>query len=191
MDSYNPLIASASHILFGDPLCLFYHNWQSITFDRWILQIFIKSYAIHLKLILFSNSTQLFPFQGSMSWESEVLSCVRAGAIEEVPHKYRRKVFKMILIPKRDGGLHSILILRKLNSFIRKFQFHMLSVASIIPSLSFGTGLQLSFREFCTTIFLKIPTFYSEEESLSIQGPPFWVFCHSKVLAQCLSIVRR
>ncbi|KAG6937621.1 ORF I polyprotein, partial [Chelydra serpentina] len=70
----------------------------------------------------------------------EVQALLELGAVEEVPQEFRGKGFysRYFLVPKAKGGLQPILDLRNLNKYIVNLKFHMVSLATIIPSLDPG-----------------------------------------------------
>lgn len=71
------------------------------------------------------------------------------GAIKSVPDPIISKGFYSVyfLIPKKGGGLRPILALHLLNTFIKKIEFHIVTLASIILSLHQGAC--------CTAVVMK------------------------------------
>lgn len=72
-------------------------------------------------------------------------------AIEPVPSEHHGTGFysRYFLVPKPDGGVHPILDLRDLNTFLRVTKFRMTSLQSIFPFLHQGAYFHVSIHPSC------------------------------------------
>ncbi len=93
-------------------------------------------------------STEVAP-QQILVMEQEVKALLEKGAIEYVPHSNRETGFysRYFIVPKKDGGLHSILDLRNLNDCVMQLKLKMLTLRKIVP--------QIRFEDWFVTIDLK------------------------------------
>ncbi len=88
--------------------------------------------GVHLTVV---NSAS----KASVLWQ-ELSSLLQKGAIEEVPQSEVEPGFfsRYFLVPKRDGGLRSILDLRHLNFSLYKGKFKMLTIKTIMSQVQEG-----------------------------------------------------
>ncbi|XP_051743302.1 uncharacterized protein LOC127508877 [Ctenopharyngodon idella] len=88
-------------------------------------------------------STVVDPEQ-SLVLEREVLTLLRKGAIERVPPPSKLSGFysHYFIVPKKDGGLRSILDLCCLNRTVQKLKFKMLKLKRIVSQVRYEDWFQ-------------------------------------------------
>ena len=137
-----------ANIPVGGRLQKFAYQLENITTDIWVTQTLSQGYKIEF----ISQPPQ---FQGiretslpsKLSAKSvlleEVQDLLRKRAIELVPESDKEKGFysRFFLVPKKDGGLRSILNLRPLNKFVKSPRFKMQTLRSIIQAVQPGEWL--------------------------------------------------
>ncbi len=79
-------------------------------------------------------STEVAP-QQVLVMEQGVKALLEKGAIEYVPHSNRETGFYSwyFIVPKKDGGLRSILDFRAPNDSVMQLKFKMLTLRQIVP----------------------------------------------------------
>ena len=116
-------------------LAPFYQNWANITKDTWVLSIIQFGYQLEsvelppLEHIKFTSFNTIL--------EEEVLTFLRKQAVQQVPHWDIANGFysRYFAVPKKDGGIRSILDLRDLNMYLHPQRFWMVTLESIVHLL--------------------------------------------------------
>lgn len=108
-----------------------------------MLEIICTGYVISFTSLPLTLLPSLSLFRGSSHealLKQEIDHLLYLGAIERVLDAFwgRGVYSKYFLIQKRTEGWRPILDLRKLNKFLRKQRFRMVTLASIIPELDEG-----------------------------------------------------
>ncbi|KAM7172800.1 serum response factor isoform 1-T1 [Macrochelys suwanniensis] len=117
--------------------------------------------------------------------------------MEDVPQEQKGKGFYSwyFLIPKAKGGLRSILDLRELNKFVKKLEFHMVSSASIIPSLDPGDWYAaLDLKDTFVPIAItpshrQYLWFVVNSTHYQFTVLPFGVLAAPRIFTKCLAVV--
>ena len=107
----------------------YFHNWQRITADQWVLQV-VQGY----KLEMTSIPNQQFPprpldIKNSHLLGGEIQKLMDKGAVTRVlpyPNQFLSQIF---LVPKKDGSYRPVINLRPLNQHIEQTHFKMESLA--------------------------------------------------------------
>nr|XP_016848480.1 PREDICTED: epithelial chloride channel protein-like [Anolis carolinensis] len=136
-----PSVPPLPHLcLFTDGLAPFYHQWESITSDAWVLRIVQEDYALEFEEL--PPTGQVLLTNPSPEILAEIDSLLAKGAIRLSPSEQDPRSFfsRYFTVPKRGGGLCPILDLRALNLFVRPTKFRMVSIASILPMLHLVTA---------------------------------------------------
>ncbi len=124
---------------------------------QWVLRTIRHDYTMEFRKgpPLFSGilPTTVFPGQATLL-RQEIVSLLEKGAIEELPPTRKKSGFysRYCSVPKKDGGLHPILDLHRLNRALRVSKFKMLTVKSILS--------QIQPRDWFVTIDLKDAYFH-------------------------------
>ncbi len=123
------------------PLVDYLAAWKLLpNVSRWVLQTLEKGYRIQFgappppfKRIFL---TLVSPKQ-VLVLEQEVISLLRKEAIEVVPPLDREYGFYSwyFIVPKKDGGLRTILDLRLLNRSVMRLKFRMLTVKQVVSQI--------------------------------------------------------
>ncbi|XP_075783465.1 DNA repair protein RAD51 homolog 2 isoform X1 [Pelodiscus sinensis] len=196
-------LSGASHnqvALFHHRLRPYQHCWSLIFTDRWVNDIVVSGYAIPFNSIPphFPPSPSLFrdPSHESLL-QQEVSRLLTIGAVERVPIQFRGRGFysTYFLTQKKSGGWRPILDLRRLNHYLRKQKFKMVTLASIIPALHKGdwfASLDLQDAYFHITIhpahrrFLR---FVVGAEHYQYRVLPFGLSAAPRVFSKTLAVV--
>ena len=99
----------------------FHTNWQKLTKDRWVLDT-VRGYEIEFTLNPHQRQapypTQLGQNQQELELQ-EITELILKEAVTEVQTPLVGGFFSnLFLVPKNDGGQRTVIILKKLNSFI-------------------------------------------------------------------------
>ena len=120
----------------GGRLALHYQNWTEITDNEWVLQL-IRAHQLEFKRIppvsTHCHQRELSQEQ-SAALDKEVQDFLEKEAIEKVmsPGGFYSPLF---VVPKRDGGWHPIINLRRLNQYLNMTHFKMESILSLRDTL--------------------------------------------------------
>ena len=128
------------HLPVADHLRFFLLYWPSITMDQWVLNLIQNGHVIKLLFKPHFNSIRPIPVHqsGELVLSKEVAGLLLKGTILSVPqHQVKEGYFSTYFItPKKVGGLIPILNLKMFNFCIRKTQFKMETLKSIISVMS-------------------------------------------------------
>ena len=126
----------------GCRLTKYYHNWEKITQDPWVLSVIRKGYKLELETMP-ALSSHPIPFNMPKNPEKrkvmiqEVCKMLEKGAIEIVDPSLTPGFYSPIfLTPKKDGTMRPIINLKKLNQHIRYEPFKMESERTIFQALN-------------------------------------------------------
>lgn len=111
--------------------------WKAITTDKWVLSIITHGYRIEFHRL---PPTGLVRFTDpSPALEAEVSALLEKDAIEPIHTSHPSGFFsRYFVVEKKDGGLRPILDLRRLNRFITKRRFRMVTLQGVLPLLQKG-----------------------------------------------------
>ncbi len=127
------------------PLSHFLHEWERLPgVSLWVLRTIRTGYTlqfgrnpprfdgVHLTVVNSASKASVL--------QQELSSLLQKGAIEEVPQSEVEQGFfsRYFLVPKRDGGLRPILDLRRLNLYLYKGKFKMLTMRTIMSQVQEG-----------------------------------------------------
>nr|XP_014434504.1 uncharacterized protein LOC106732742 [Pelodiscus sinensis] len=126
--------------IFHHHLQPYYNRWAEVTTDKWVLEI-ISGFTIPFASIPPTHppTPSLFrdPSHDTLL-RQEALRLLAIGAIERVPKEFKGRGFysHYFLMQKKTGGWRPILDLRRLNRYLQRRRFKMVTLATIIPSLN-------------------------------------------------------
>ncbi len=124
------------------PLSHFIHEWECLPgVSLWVLRMIRSSYTLQFG----SNPPRFDGVQLTVVNSASKASVLQLElssllAIEEIPQSDIERGFysRFFLVPKRDGGLRPILDLRRLNFYLYKGKFKMLTKKTIMSQIQGG-----------------------------------------------------
>ena len=101
----------------------FLQNWMNITNDSWVLNII--QFGYQLEFTEYPPLGQVKHTSFDPALEEDVLSLLQMQAIQVVPPRDTKKGYysRYFTVPKKDGGISSILDLRMLNIYLHPRRF--------------------------------------------------------------------
>ncbi|XP_077121855.1 uncharacterized protein LOC143782553 [Ranitomeya variabilis] len=134
----------------GGRLKFFYHQWENITSNQWILQLIKSGLRLDFFKLPQDNFvvTSLKAPEQQEALQLEILSLLAKNVLIEVPINQEGRGFysSLFLVPKPDGTFRTIINLKRLNAFLVEHTFKMESIRSTIKLLfprCFMAGLDL------------------------------------------------
>ncbi|KAJ1085492.1 hypothetical protein NDU88_005624 [Pleurodeles waltl] len=183
----------------GGRICHHLPHWESITTDRWVLQIIQKRNSLPFEsapLAIPPSLCQL-PEDHLTLLSKEVAALLAKGAIEKVPvpEVGRGCYSRYFLVPKKDTGLRPILDLQDFNYFLKKEKFKMLTLAQVLSALDPGDWMvALDFQD----AYFHIPTlpahrhylrFVKGHEHYQFTVLPFGLTSAPRVFTKVMAVV--
>ncbi len=123
------------------PLVDYLAAWKLLpNVSQWVLHTVERGYRIQFgsppPRFNGVNPNLLGPEQ-ALVMEREVETFLRKEAIEVVPPHERESGFysRYFIVPKKDGGLHPILDLRRLNRSVSRLKFKMITLKQVVSQI--------------------------------------------------------
>ena len=122
------------------PLSRCFDRWKKCGASPWVLRTITQGYVLQFSKppplsgrVLFSQAAG----QAAATLREEISSLLSKNAIREVRQGESRLGLysRYFLVKKKGGGLRPILDLRVLNKYLKKFQFKMLTAASLLRTI--------------------------------------------------------
>jgi ribonuclease HI len=130
----------------GGRIARFSQNWHDLNAGEWVMNIVLRGHSIEfLELPQYNGivRTVLTGADNRKAVLAEVQSLLVKKAIERVPQDQVHEGYysRIFTVPKKSGGIRTILNLKPINSSIRKARFKMETLRSVIRAVKPGDWL--------------------------------------------------
>ena len=136
------IVARCPEIPVGGRLTHFLTEWESITSDKWVLDLIREGYKLEFirKPSFRGIKETVVPSCQTMLLEKEIENLLSKNAIERVQKKDTMKGFysTLFLVPKKNGKMRPVINLRPLNRYLVKKHFKMDSMKKVIQLVEKG-----------------------------------------------------